>query len=160
MKTYKKPLFKSFVVRNQMLPILLLHSIYVITLLWGYFMLERNIGVFYIILFTSVFISPAVYISFKLIFYIELYDDKIILANGILRFWRKEYLFSQYPVCGIEYNRGHFTNIIKMRKQSTKGLLPYVGIDLVDPRDLKEIVSFMEQRGGVVHVKDIKELES
>ena len=160
MKIYKRPLFKSDVVKWQMLPILLPHSIYVITLLWGYFMLERNIGVFYIILFTSVFISPVVYISFKLIFYIELYDDKIILVNGILKFWRKEYLFSEYPVCGIEYNRGYITNIIKMRKHSTKGLFPFVGIDLVDPRDLKEIVSFMEQRGVVVKVKDIKELES
>ena len=160
MKIYKRSLFKSITWRVYIIP-WLFHFFIWAWIFDGLAFWRWGKAGFIVFLFVISLYLPVLFTTvFLMVFYIELYDNKIILVNGILKFWRKEYLFSQYPVCGIEYNRGHITNIIKMRKQNTKGLLPYVGIDLVDPRDLKEIVSFMEQRGVVVHVKDIKELES
>lgn len=119
-----------------------------------------GMGEFLAFLSVTSIILPVIYVNILLmLFYIELYEDRIVLVNGILKFWRKEYLFSQYPICGIEYNRGYVTYIIKIRRHSARRLYPHCGIDMVDPRDFKEIISFLESRGVEVITKDVKGLD-
>ena len=103
-------------------------------------------------------ISPVLVSFLMLLFYIEIYDEKIVLVNGVFKSWRKSFLYSEYSFCRIEYNRGHLVNIIKMRKYDKDNIFPYYGLDLVNPKDLKKIISILESKGVVVITKDLKEV--
>ncbi len=48
------------------------------------------------------------------------------------------------------------SNILKMRKVDKQNIFPYYGIDLVDPKDLKEIISILESKGVTVVTKDLR----
>lgn len=94
------------------------------------------------------------------LFYVEIYDDRLVLSNGMCRLWRISYVFSQYQYCRLEYNRGYLINIVKMRKNNDDKIFPFFGIDLVDPKDLKEIISILESKGVTVITKDLKEINA
>lgn len=49
------------------------------------------------------------------------------------------------------------SNILKMRKVDKQNIFLYYGIDLVDPKDLKEIISILESKGVTVVTKDLRE---
>ncbi len=118
---------------------------------WG----VRECLMFFVLM---IFASPCVYSMVSKLFYIELYEDRIVLVNGVCKFWKKAYDFHQYPYCRIEYNKGLLANVFKMRKNNTDKIFPYYGIDLVDPKDLKEIISILESKGVTVITKDLKDV--
>ncbi len=45
-----------------------------------------------------------------------------------------------------------------MRKFDKDNIFPYYGLDLVPPKDLKEIISILESKGVTVITKDLKDV--
>ena len=55
----------------------------------------------------------------------------------------------------IAYNRAAITYYVKFRKKGRTKWGWYYGLDLVDPKDLKEIISILESKGVTVITKDL-----
>ena len=157
MNTYRRSLFKSTTCKVEILPLIFL--LYILSMYyenlafweWG----GRECLIFFILVILAL---PSIYSVVSLLFYIELYEDRVVLVNGIFKSWSKTYTFHQYPYCRIEYNNGYLVNIIKMRKNNIDKFFPCYGIDLVDPKDLKEIISILESKGVTVITKDLKDI--
>lgn len=93
----------------------------------------------------------------KQLYYIEIEEDGLIFKNGILGYLKKIYHLDSTCECLVAYEKTALVHYIKFRKKGQKRWGRYYGIDLVDPKDLKEIISILESKGVTVVTKDLRE---
>ena len=92
----------------------------------------------------------------KQLYYIEIREETLALKNGILRNVSKVVSCDVKIECLIAYERTNITHYMKFRRKGQKRWGRYYGIDLVDPKDLKEIISILESKGVTVITKDLR----
>ncbi len=102
------------------------------------------------------FICPGIYSLFQQLYYIEIHTCHLVLRNACVKPVRKIFPFNGKKEILIAYNRASALNYIKFRRKGQKRWGWYYGIDLVDPKDLKEIISILESKGVTVITKDLR----
>ena len=108
-------------------------------------------------LIVGLFLSVCVWIGvFRQMYYIQIYDSRIELINGIFGGIRKTCYLNDKIECMIAYERSRTVHYLKFRSKGKVRWGRYYGIDLVDPKNLKEIISILESKGVTVITKDLK----
>ncbi len=103
-------------------------------------------------------IGPFVYSLFQQLYFIEITETDLVLRNGLMYTMKKVIPIDGTHELLIVYNRASGIHFMKYRKKGKKRWGWYYGIDLVDPKDLKEIVSILESKGVTVITKDLEDL--
>ena len=95
---------------------------------------------------------------FRQMYYIQIDDNRIELKNGIVGGIRKICYLDDKIECMIAYERSRTIHYVRFRSKGKVRWGRYYGIDLVDPKDLKEIISILESKGVTVITKDLKDV--
>lgn len=88
-------------------------------------------------------------------FYVILYDDRVVVQNGICPFWKREYFYKNMEKIVLAWPGGvakHFMQFFSNGKKSWHYLL-----DMVDPKDYQEIVDAIREKGVLVETKNLDE---
>ena len=101
-------------------------------------------------------ICPFVYSLFQQLYYIEIHDCHLVLRNAFIQAVKSKIPFNSKREILIAYNRATGLNYVKFRNRGKKRWGWYYGIDMVDPKDMKEIILILESKGVTVVTKDLR----
>lgn len=90
-------------------------------------------------------------------FYIKIRENDIEIKNGLIPVFKRLYSFDNLKQCLIEYFSGINVHYLILTNNTGDASMKY-GLDLVDPKDLKEIISILESKGVTVITKDLKDV--
>lgn len=155
---FKRPFYKAATIQTLFLPFIAL--VYVILAYWEALKFwEWSNSEFITALIVAIFVGILGWCGvYRQLYFIEIYEDKLVLRNGILICDFISLSFNYCATCMIAYNKSSITHYIRFGKGGNRKWGRYFGIDLVDPKDLKEIISILESKGVTVITKDLKEI--
>lgn len=143
-------------------------SMHIITVALSIFMFVRYIDAFAFwrwsrselvaaLIMIVFFVGPFIYgVIFQQLYFVEFYENNLLLRNGLMGIVHKEVLLESQQDVLIGYNKSSTIHYMKFRRKGQKRWGRYYGIDLVDPKDLKEIISILESKGVTVITKDLR----
>ena len=156
---YKRPFYRTSTFQIHILPFFALIYILIKHIdalaFWEW---SRSESIAALIVF-ALFIGPFIYVGiFQQLYFIELSDDDFVLRNGLAGIVKIIIPLSKEYEVLVGYNKGSTVHYIMYRKSGRKRWGWFYGIDLVDPKDLKEIISILETKGVTVITKDLKDI--
>lgn len=156
--TFRRPYYKTSVVQTSVLPLIaLVYVIFVYTEALKFW--EWNITELFTALIVIIFVGLLFWSSvFRQLYFIEINENKLVLKNGLFGHVKILYFLEHKTECLVAYNKSAITYYIKFKEKDNKKWGKYYGIDLVDPKDLKEIISILESKGVTVITKDLKDV--
>ena len=109
---------------------------------------EMCMGVIFVLIFLLCF-HPY---SF---FYVILYDDRLVVQNGVFFFWKGEYFYKDIVKVTLVWLGGMSNHYIQIFTEKGKSRRYF--IDLVAPIDYQEIVNIVRGKGILVETVHLDE---
>ncbi len=94
-------------------------------------------------------------LSSILFFYVILYDDRLVVQNGVFFFWKGEYFYKDIVKVTLVWLGGMSNHYIQIFTEKGKSRRYF--IDLVAPSDYQEIVNIVRGKGILVETVHLDE---
>lgn len=123
-------------------------------LLWGFAACTVGFNIRGI-LASIVFVFILVQLDISRLYYVILWDDKLIVQNGVYSFWKKEVRYVDIAKVKIKWYQDRTYPYMKIITKKSSGISWRYTIDLVDPQDYSALIAAIEAEGVVVETKGI-----